>query len=56
MPVNVKKRKPRLRDAFQVSGLVELDARGRVTKIALNQRAAWAKRRVRALNALLKSE
>ncbi len=45
-----------VRDAFQVSGLVELDAGGKVIKIVLNQRAAWAKRCISALNALLKPE
>jgi len=45
-----------VRDAFQVSGLVELDARGKVIKIVLNQKAAWAKRCISALNALLKPE
>jgi hypothetical protein len=32
------------------------DARGKVIKIALNQKAAWAKRCISALNALLKPE
>jgi Tfp pilus assembly PilM family ATPase len=45
-----------MRDAFQVSGLVELDACGNVIKIALNQKAAWAKKCISALNALLKLE
>jgi Transposase DDE domain group 1 len=45
-----------VRDAFQVSGFVELDARGKVIKIVLNQKAAWAKRCINALNALLKPE
>jgi hypothetical protein len=45
-----------VRDAFQVSGLVELDVRGKVTKIVLNQMAAWAKRCISALKALLKPE
>ena len=45
-----------VRDAFQVSGLVELDAGGKVIKIVLNQRAAWAKRCISALTALLKPE
>jgi hypothetical protein len=43
-------------DAFQVSGLVELDAQGMVIKIVLNQAAAWAKRCLKSLSALLKSE
>jgi hypothetical protein len=45
-----------VRDAFQVDGFVELDARGKVIKIVLNQTAAWAKRCINALNALLKPE
>jgi len=45
-----------VRDTFQVSGLVELDAGGKVIKIVLNQRAAWAKRCISALTALLKPE
>jgi len=45
-----------VRDAFQVSGFVELDARGKVIKIVLNQKAAWAKRCIGALKALLKPE
>ena len=45
-----------VRDAFQVSGLVELDARGKVIKIVLNQMAAWAKSCISALKALLKPE
>ena len=45
-----------VRDAFQVSGFVELDARGKVIKIVLNQKAAWAKKCVNALKALLKPE
>jgi hypothetical protein len=45
-----------VRDAFQVSGLVELDACGKVIKIVLNQRAAWAKRCISALKVLLKPQ
>jgi Transposase DDE domain group 1 len=43
-----------VRDAFQVSGLVELDAQGKVIKIVLNQKSAWAKRCLNALKALLR--
>jgi hypothetical protein len=43
-----------VRDAFQVSGFVELDAQGKVTKIVLNQKSAWAKRCLNPLKALLK--
>jgi Transposase DDE domain group 1 len=43
-----------VRDAFQVSGLVELDAQGRVIKIVLNERSGWAKRRLNTLKALLR--
>ena len=45
-----------VRDAFQVTGLVELNAQGRVIKIILNQKAGWAKRSFNALNALLKPQ
>jgi hypothetical protein len=45
-----------VRDAFQVSGLVELDAHGKVIEIVLNQAAVWAKKCLNALSALLKSE
>jgi Transposase DDE domain group 1 len=43
-----------VRDAFQVSGLVELDAQGRVIKIILNQKSGWAKRCLNTLKALLR--
>jgi hypothetical protein len=43
-----------VRDAFQVCGLVELDTRGQVLKIILNQKSVWAKRCINALKALLK--
>lgn len=36
--------------------MVELDTRGKVIKIVLNQRAAWAKKRISALKGLLKPE
>ena len=45
-----------VRGAFQASGLVELDAHGKVIKIVLNQMAAWAKSCISALKALLKPE
>jgi len=45
-----------VRDAFQVSGFVELDVHGRMLRIVLNQSAVWAKKCLEALNALLKSE
>jgi hypothetical protein len=34
--------------------LVELDAQGKVIKIVLNQKSAWAKRCLNALKALLR--
>jgi hypothetical protein len=42
-----------VRDAFQVSGLVELDSQSQVLKIVLNQKSVWAKRCLNALKALL---
>src|SRR5262245_31301451 len=43
-----------VRDAFQVSGFVELDAQGEVIKIVLNQKSGWAKRCLNTLKGLLK--
>jgi Transposase DDE domain group 1 len=45
-----------VRDAFQVSGFVELDARDKVIKIVLNQKAVWANRCLNALSILLRPE
>jgi hypothetical protein len=43
-----------MRDAFQVSGFVKLDAQGKVIKIVLNERSGWAKKCLNALNAFLR--
>jgi hypothetical protein len=43
-----------VRDAFQVSGFLELDAQGEVIKIVLNERSGRAKRCLNALKALLR--
>jgi hypothetical protein len=45
-----------VRDVFQVSGLIEFDARGRVRKITLNRAAMWGRRCAGALKKLLKDE
>jgi hypothetical protein len=45
-----------VRDAFQVSGFIELDAHGQVIKIVLNQKSVWANRSLDALRSLLRPE